>query len=268
MSFDFAASIALRPRGDTRAGLVAFYGDPTAGSVRTGRGTFEPPASFRAKTVKIPIEDLPGFPPYADPSVKITGVTFHAHVAPVFRATWKELVARRLHTRLRTYDGAVTYRHMLWNYANPVSLHAYAAAVDFDAAWNRYGLPRAQMQIDPEVVQCFCECGWHAGYFWNPTDGMHLQWTDPLPGVPVPEYQDAMARRSVSIVKPEIATPPAATPADIPALPQGTAEFSWRHIRLRDLSGKDVPPPTPEFIYNGTIVRVRGNQVAMERSTP
>ena len=116
-------------------------------AIAAGRAQ-RPPASFRAKTVKIPIEDLPGFPPYADPSVKITGVTFHAHVAPVFRATWKEVYARGLHKRLRTYDGAVTYRHMLWNYANPVSLHAYAGAIDFDAQWNRYGIPRDQMQID------------------------------------------------------------------------------------------------------------------------
>lgn len=194
MSFDFAAAIAARPSGATKSALIEAYGDPTAGARRTGRGQFEPTAEYRRHLVKIPISDLPGFPPYADPSVKITGVTFHEKVAPVFLATWLELERRGLTERLRTYDGSITFRHMLWNYSNPVSLHAYGAAIDFDARWNAYGISPERMEINREVLRCFAECGWECGAYWNPTDAMHFQWTDPLPGVRQPEWRDALAK--------------------------------------------------------------------------
>lgn len=202
MTFDFAAAIAQRPNGDSRAALIEFYGDPTAGSKRTGKGQFEPSNSFRKRLVKIPISELPGFPSYAVPGVKITGVTFHEKVAPVFVATWAEVVRRGLADQLRTYDGAVTFRHMLWNYNNPVSLHAYAAAIDFDARWNGYGIPHEQMQINREVVRCFEECGWHWGGRWGQSDGMHFQWTDPLRGVQLAEWQDAMAKPAIITPEP------------------------------------------------------------------
>lgn len=222
--FDFAAAIAARPSGATRGQLVAAYGDPTQGCTRTGKGCFEPSAAFRRNMVKIPLTDLPGFPGYAVPGTKISGITFHARVAPVFVATWAELHRRGLTGRLRTYDGAITYRHMLWNYDNPVSLHAYGAAIDFDARWNGYGIPHNQMQIDRDVVKCFEECGWEWGGRWGRSDGMHFQWTDPLPGVRQPEWRDAMARGAV---KP---APPAVRVEDIPALPQGNVGRVWEPV--------------------------------------
>lgn len=236
-SFNWAKAIAERPRGDTRAALIAAYGDPKAGATNTTRGQFEPPAEYRRHMVKIQAGRLPGFPRYADPSVTISGVTFHERVAPVFLATWLELERRGLAGRLRTYDGAITFRHMLWNYSNPVSVHAYGAAIDFDARWNGYGLPAARMEIDMEVVRCFEECGWHWGGRWNPTDGMHFQWTDPLPGVDVPDWQDAMA------------APPAPTV----------------EIIVTDLAGQEVPATWKRFVYNDTLVEVKGNRVSMQR---
>lgn len=232
-TFDFAAAIQARPGGATRAQLVAAYGDPTVHATRTGGGKFEPAAAFRSRLIKIPIADLPGFPAYADPTIKITGVTLHEVVAPVFLATWAELRKRNLHKRLRTYDGAVTFRHMLWDYTRPVSLHAYGSAVDFDARWNGYGIPAARMEMDRDVVQAFCECGWHWGGFWNPTDGMHFQWTDSLPGVPVPDYQDAMARKTVQIVKPELPAAPA--PQPVLLIPDGKG--SWQNVAGRKVEG-------------------------------
>lgn len=230
MSFDFAAAIAARPRGDTRAALVAFYGDPTTGANRTGGGKFEPTAEYRKRLIKIPIADLPGFPPYADPTVKISGVTLHERVAPVFLATWQELHKRGLTDKLRTYDGAVTFRHMLWNYNNPVSLHAYGAAIDFDARWNGYGVPQNQAEINREVVKVFESCGWHWGGRWNPTDGMHFQWTDPLPGVRQPEWRDAMARSALSA--PVIAKP--ASPQLL--IPDGKG--GWQNVTGRKVEGQ------------------------------
>ena len=225
MTFDFAAAIQARPGGATRAQLVAAFGDPTVHATRTGGGKFEPAAAFRSRLIKIPIADLPGFPAYADPTIKITGVTLHEVVAPVFLATWAELRKRNLHKRLRTYDGAVTFRHMLWDYTRPVSLHAYGSAVDFDARWNGYGIPAAQMEMDRDVVQCFEECGWESGTRWNPTDGMHIQWTDPLPGVPQAEWRDAMGRKTVQIVKPEL---PAPAPQPVLLIPDGKG--GWENV--------------------------------------
>lgn len=242
MSFDFAAAIAARPSGATKSALIEAYGDPTAGARRTGRGQFEPPASFRKKLVKIPLSDLPGFPPYADPNVKISGVTFHERVAPVFAATWAELVRRGIADKLRTYDGAVTFRHMLWDYSRPVSLHAYGAAIDFDARWNGYGVPIEQAQINREVVRCFEECGWEAGIRWHPGDPMHFQWTDPLPGVQQPEWRDAMARS-------------APTPIITPAGPQGVKPEAWEPV-YDPATGNPIPGRYVSIKRRGTEIRL------------
>lgn len=238
MSFDFAAAIARRPSGATRAALVAAYGDPTKGSVRTGKGQFTPSPEFASHIVGIPTATLPGFPPFGEQTVGM--IRLHEQVAVAFEATWAELDRRGLTGRLRTYSGATVYRHMLWDYDRPVSLHAYGVAIDFDAAWNGYGIPAAQMQMDPEFVRCMEECGWHWGGRWNPTDGMHFQWTDPLPGVPVPEWQDALAR---PVPEPE----------------------SGAVVTVRDLRGELVPAPGKHFVYNNTVVHIDGQLVTMER---
>ena len=132
-------------------------------------------------------------------------IRLHRTVAPVFRATWAELVRRGLHTRLRTYSGAYAPRHMGHDARRAISVHAYGAAIDFDAAWNGYGVPKERMQIDRDVVRCFEECGWHWGGHWSDPweDGMHFQLTAPLHGVPVPEWQDALARAQPSAPPPQ-----------------------------------------------------------------
>lgn len=211
MSFDFAAAIAARPSGDSKAALVAAYGDPTIGSRPhpTQRGWFEPGEAWkRANIVSIQTAELPGFPSY--PGQKTTRIQLHRLVAPVFIATWGELMRRGLNDKLRTYDGSLACRHMGHDPRRPVSVHAYGAAIDFDARWNGYGVPLSQMQINREVVRCFEECGWEWGGRWTGqyADGMHLQYTDGLSGVQQPEWRDAMAR-------------PAPAPIITPAGPQG-----------------------------------------------
>ncbi|WP_295819824.1 M15 family metallopeptidase [uncultured Deinococcus sp.] len=224
--FDFAAAIAARPGGATRAELVAAYGDPFAGCTRTAQGQFTPSAAFAAQIISLPTANLPGFPPFG--TQPVATIRLHREVAPVFAATWAELDRRGLTRHLHTYSGSTVFRHMLWNYANPVSLHAYGAAIDFDAGTNGYGLPPARMQMNLDVVRCFEECGWHWGGRWNPTDGMHFQWTDPLPGVPVMPWQDALGR----------ATPPTST-APIP------------FVKLIDQQGRQIETPYLEARYRG-----------------
>lgn len=211
MSFDFARAIQQRPGGNTRGELVAAYGDPLEGSrpdPRT-RGWFIPSPQWEADNlVGISTADLPGFPPFGEQHV--SKIKLHRTVAPIFRATWAELVRRGLHEQLRTYSGAFAPRHMGHDPKRAVSVHAYGAAIDFDAAWNGYGVPLERMQINREVVRCFEECGWHWGGRWTGAyaDGMHFQWTDALSGVEVPEWQDAVGK-----------VPPAPRVEDIPPLP-------------------------------------------------
>ncbi|MDL2342545.1 M15 family metallopeptidase [Deinococcus sp. MIMF12] len=221
-NFDFAAAIKQRPGGATQAELIAAYGNPLLDSTPhpTQRGWFTPgPMWTRQNLVEIPTAELPGFPPFGDQQVRT--IRLHRLVAPVFRATWAELVARNLHTRLRTYSGAFAPRHMLHDPRRPVSVHAYGAAIDVEAAWNGYGIPHERMGIDREVVEVFERCGWEWGGRWDVSDGMHFQWTDPLPGVRQAAWRDA---------GPVPITPPAPPPPPTPAGPV----YIWAAVRNGD----------------------------------
>ncbi|MCD0165183.1 M15 family metallopeptidase [Deinococcus sp. 12RED42] len=233
--FDFAAAIKARPSGAQQAHLIAAFGNPEGpGAMPSAQGPawFEPSPQWRAANlVRVPVTDLPGWPAY--PGSTITAVTVHRLVAPVLVATWAEVRKRGLNGRLRTYNGAFAARHMGHDRSRPLSVHAFGAAIDFDAAWNGYGVPLDRMQIDRDVVRCFEECGWTWGGHWTGqyADGMHLQWTDPLPGVPVPAWQDAMAHRG---------SVPAA-PAPAPAAPSGRGVVLSQFGRpFEDIDGSRV----------------------------
>lgn len=234
-NFDFAAAIKARPGGDTRAELVGAYGDPLANSTPTPaqRGWFTPPAYWEeANLVGIPTEDLPGFPLFG--TVRVKKIKLHRTVAPVFRATWAELVRRGLNGKFRTYSGAYAPRHMGHDPNRAVSVHAYGAAIDFDAAWNGYGVPLERMQINRDVVEVFERMGWHWGGRWSDPyeDGMHFQWTDPLQGVRVADWQDAGPGQ---IIAPPVTTIPATPPSHPRRLLVNTGQGVWT-----DLSGRKL----------------------------
>lgn len=250
--FDFKAAIAARPSGETTTNLMAAYGNPEgpgAGPSKQGGAWFEPsPAWKKDNLVKVNLSDLPGFPQY--PGATITGVTVHRVVAPILVATWAELHRRGLTGKLRTFNGSFAARHMGHDRTRPLSVHAFGAALDLDAAWNGYGSPLSRMQMDREVVRCFEECGWTWGGRWSSPyeDGMHYQWTDPLRGTPVAEWQDALGRS----VAPTPAPPAAAT---VPLYlysqnrdPNGTLRPDWTSIAVdpsgRVLLGADKHPRT------------------------
>ncbi|MFC6659384.1 M15 family metallopeptidase [Deinococcus multiflagellatus] len=208
------------------------------------------PAWQQAHLVKVPLTALPGWPPY--PGAEVSGVTVHQLVAGPLVATWVELRRRGLVDKLRTYNGAFAPRHMGHDRNRPLSVHAFGAALDFDAAWNGYGVPLDRMQINRDVVRTFEECGWHWGGRWADPyeDGMHFQWTDPLPGVPLPEWQDAMARQASAAP-----TPPPAAPT--PSEPLGIVE-------LLDRAGNLVTTPYTHATYHGVrFVRLPGGRVRL-----
>ncbi len=217
MTLDFKAAIQARPAGETTAQLVAAYGDPHGpGARETGGGNFEPsPAWAAANLVRVPVSSLPGWPAY--PGVVVKTVTLHRLVAPVLLATWAEVVRRGLASKLKTYNGAFVGRHMGHDPARPLSVHAFGAAIDLDAAWNGYGVPIERMQIDRDVVQVFEECGWTWGGRWTGAyaDGMHFQWTDPLGGTKLAEWQDRAERVTLP---PPIPTVPAKPAPEAPVI--------------------------------------------------
>ena len=98
--------------------------------------------------------------------------------------------------KLHSYNGCYVPRHMGWTPGRPLSVHSWGAAIDFDASTNGYGVPLERMRIDRDFVRCMEECGWTWGGRWTGfyADGMHFQWSDPLPGTAVMPWQDAMAR--------------------------------------------------------------------------
>lgn len=176
-------SVTVKPKGD-QASLIHCYGNPEGPkSVKTGGGQFNAdPDWVQRNLILVPREKLPNWPRYpgANGLVQVSGVRVHRLVAPVLIETWAEVNRRKLASKLRTYDGAFMARHMLWRYDRPLSVHAFGAAIDFDARWNGYGLPHAQMAINRDVVAIFKDFGWTWGGDWSPSDGMHFQWTQPV----------------------------------------------------------------------------------------
>ena len=131
--------------------------------------------------VKVPTDELSGFPPYGpDSSLKISNLTLHKGAAESFRQVWAELVERDLTQHLKTYDGALNIRKIRYSKSNKFSTHAFGLAIDFNARMNGYGLEHAKMEMHPDIVEVFETHGWQWGGRWVYSDGMHFQWTQPL----------------------------------------------------------------------------------------
>lgn len=202
MGFDFAAAIRARPSDaelPRALGIFRYRNAYDAQGKATG-AVIPDPAWARANLVRIDLSKFKGFPPY--PSGKPAGVIdMHRLVAPVFEATMQLAAERGLLARLHEFNGCYVPRHMGWNANRPLSVHSWGAAFDVDAATNGYGVPLARMALDKDFVRLMEECGWTWGGRWTGSyaDGMHFQWSDPLPGTSVMPWQDAMARASTPI---------------------------------------------------------------------
>lgn len=83
---------------------------------------------------------------------------------------FRNLIARELHTELKTWDGSYNIR--LKRGQQTLSLHCWAIAIDLNAAWNQLGSPP---KLSAAFVKCFEDAGFDWGGYWQKPDGMHFQ---------------------------------------------------------------------------------------------
>lgn len=89
---------------------------------------------------------------------------------PMLQKAFRALIAKQLHTEIRTYDGCFNVRRKRGSSA--VSLHAYGLAIDLNAAWNRFG---GTVTFSNAFLQVWRDNGFDCGADWKKKDGMHFQ---------------------------------------------------------------------------------------------
>lgn len=87
---------------------------------------------------------------------------------------FQKLVMRKLFDELQSFDGCFMIRDIRGQ-PGQVSTHAYALALDLNAAVNQLGKPPT---MSPDVVRCFEEEGFIWGGDFKRRDGMHFQLAD------------------------------------------------------------------------------------------
>ncbi len=149
---------------DTQSARNAFYGDP-------GKG-------------EIAAQMVPVVPPFAMyyEGRKIRAIQFHRKAAPALAAALQEIWDYCQHDQAKIdaagvskYAGAYNPR-MVRGSATKWSNHAYAAAIDLNAADN--GM-YAKGNMPQFVIDAFCRQGWMwGGWYKNRTDPMHFEAVD------------------------------------------------------------------------------------------
>lgn len=77
---------------------------------------------------------------------------------------------RALSNYILTWDGCFNIRSKRG--ATTFSLHSWGLAIDINSAYNRFG---SMPTMDPRLVKCFTDAGFHWGGKWDKPDGMHFQ---------------------------------------------------------------------------------------------
>lgn len=120
------------------------------------RGEFPFPISVRA----------------AAETMVIRGFQAHRLLVPVFEAVFQEIDRLGLRSCIRSFDGIYNFRKIRGS-TSSLSLHAFGAAIDLDAATNALG---TRGDMDPRVIEVFE----HFGFFWggrfSRPDPMHFQY--------------------------------------------------------------------------------------------
>lgn len=203
MSFDYATAIRNRP---SDAESPSAYGRFSYRESKPRGAVIPDPAWAGRNLVEVDLTKFKGFPKCGgQPSRRLY---MHRIVAPVFEACMQEAADLGLLAKLHEYNGCYVPRHMGWNPTRPLSCHSWGIAVDFDASTNAYG--SGLMGINRDFVRLMEERGWTWGGRWTGVyaDGMHFQYTDPIPGTRLPAWQDAKLREvAPAEVKPVIVVP-------------------------------------------------------------
>lgn len=115
---------------------------------------------------------LPGEIPLGwDLTKRVSRIRCHRLVASAMRAAFESIKAADLWPKLRTFDGCFAFRPQRGS-SGKLSLHAFGAAIDLNAATNPLG---ESGDMDPGIVQCFEAVGFTWGGRWARVDGMHFQ---------------------------------------------------------------------------------------------
>jgi hypothetical protein len=161
------------PHGYTE--ILAEYGDPAPYILQDGdvspawqrdvtSGHVELPEELRLGWDKWDATRGVWLPQYAK------RISCNPKVAASLRDVLGELHDAGLWSLLHTYDGCYAWRVM--RQGRKLSTHAWAIAVDFNAATNRIGTPG---DMDHRIVAAFEDHDWTWGGRWERPDGMHCQ---------------------------------------------------------------------------------------------
>lgn len=145
---------------------LAFYGDPRS------------PSWLQENTVAVPCPW-----PLRMGELSLSHITIHKKCADsltrvlnaIWNATGKSLNTIR-QLRYDQYDGSYNLR-LIRGSVTAMSMHAFAAAIDWDAADNAQHSRRHLFQDDSLLVVKFKEENWIWGGDWSPgsVDAMHVQ---------------------------------------------------------------------------------------------
>lgn len=101
-------------------------------------------------------------------------VLCHRLMIPQLRGALQEIADAGLAGLIDTsqYGGCWVPRHIDFNPARPISMHAWGLAVDINVSTNQLG---AQPTMDPRIVDIFDRWGFAWGGRWGRPDGMHFE---------------------------------------------------------------------------------------------
>jgi D-alanyl-D-alanine carboxypeptidase len=152
-------------------GLRRSFGDFTHTSHSTGRITIHGNwVAMNIGTLDTPELEPLGFP----------RLTLHQKAIPSFRAVLDAIKDAGHLDLLLTCAGTFVPRHKGWNPSRGLSSHSWGAAIDFNVAWNGYGVtPAARGAVGSvrELVPIFEAHGFAWGGYFSPPneDGMHFE---------------------------------------------------------------------------------------------
>ncbi len=147
------------------AEIRALYGDPRP-LIRED-GTVMPAWERRILvTVELPASLRLGW----DRPRRVERIRVNRQIAPLVATTFGQIYRDGLWHLIETFDGCYAWRAK--RNGQRLSLHAWGAAIDLNAASNPLGLPSCQ---DSRLIDAFQANGWEWGGTWSTPDPMHLQ---------------------------------------------------------------------------------------------